>query len=52
MVCWIIYYFYFQHVLEKKCRNADDYRRALLRFVLPVVILLVITLLIDKLILN
>ncbi len=48
MILWVVYYFYFQHVLEKKCESLHDYRRAILRFVLPVVAMLIVTIIVER----
>jgi fatty acid desaturase len=39
MVLWLIYIFYLQHRLEKKCENPDQYRRTIVRFILPMPVL-------------
>jgi hypothetical protein len=35
MVLWIIYFFYLQHRLEKKCTEFKQYRDTFLIFILP-----------------
>jgi hypothetical protein len=39
MVLWIIYIFYLQHRLEKNCTGFEQYRRAILVYILPMPVL-------------
>jgi len=38
MAGWIVYIFYTQNFFEKKCENMQQFVRALLRLLLPVVL--------------
>jgi hypothetical protein len=39
MLLWIIYIFYLQHRLEKKCETFEHYRRVVLMYILPMPVL-------------
>jgi hypothetical protein len=38
MLLWVFYIFYLQHALENKCREAKDYLRIGLIFILPMAV--------------
>jgi hypothetical protein len=39
MLLWIVYVFYLQHRLEKKCEAFEQYRRVILVYILPMPVL-------------